>query len=106
MNKNSRLVYSTETGRIKPEKEKTKHAGSADGIIRVSREKRNGKDVTVCSGFDMDEKQLKALAKSLKQLCGTGGTAKAGKIEIQGDQREKIMAHLDHQGIKNKRAGG
>lgn len=106
MSKNSRLVYSTDKGRIKPEKDAKQIPGSSDGIVRVSREKRNGKDVTVAVGFDLDEKQLKVLAKQLKQLCGTGGTAKEGRIEIQGDQREKIIEHLKKLGIKSKRAGG
>lgn len=106
MSKNSRLVYSTDKGRIKPEKENNEPQ-SGDGIVRVSREKRNGKDVTVCIGFDLADKPLKELAKKLKQLCGTGGTVKEGRVEIQGDQREKIMTYLTSKhNISCKRAGG
>jgi translation initiation factor 1 len=49
---------------------------------------------------------LKALAKKLKQECGTGGTVKDGVIEIQGEQREKIADLLQKLGYKVKIAGG
>lgn len=109
MNKNSRLVYSTDKGRIKPTKTtETNQSVSSDGIIRVGRETkgRNGKGVTTISGFDMNADELKTMAKKLKQVCGTGGTAKDGKIEIQGDQRDKILSYLKEQGYNAKRAGG
>ncbi len=102
----SKLVYSTETGRVKEEIVNTVPRG--DGIIRIGRETkgRKGKGVTLISGFDMNEKALKAMAKSLKQLCGTGGTLKAGLIEIQGDQRDKIAEFLRSKGHPVKLTGG
>ncbi|WP_075186711.1 stress response translation initiation inhibitor YciH [Teredinibacter haidensis] len=104
---NSKLVYSTETGRVKDEKMKTAIPES-DGIIRIRRETkgRKGKGVTTLSGFDLEEKLLKDLAKKLKQLCGTGGTTKDGVIEIQGDHRQKLADHLNGQGYQAKLAGG
>ena len=50
--------------------------------------------------------ELDAVAKALKRHCGTGGTAKNGIIEIQGDHREKIVAWFAQQGRKAKIAGG
>ncbi len=109
MSKNSRLVYSTDQGRIRPEKDNSPSPSKAlDGIIRIQRETkgRNGKGVTVITGFDMDQTSLKDLAKKLKQVCGTGGTAKDGKIEIQGDQRQKLKEHLEKLNYTLKLAGG
>ncbi len=42
----------------------------------------------------------------LKQRCGTGGTGKDRRIEIQGDQRERIVAELEKLDYKVKRVGG
>jgi translation initiation factor 1 len=49
---------------------------------------------------------LKQIAKELKQLCGTGGTVKNGVIEIQGDQRDRIVDELTRRNFTVKRAGG
>ena len=105
--KNSRLVYSTETGRIKEEKT-TPGIPQGDGIVRIRRETagRNGKGVTTITGIPLDETQLKELAKVLKVSCGVGGSVKDGVIEIQGDQRDKIKAELEKRGFTVKLAGG
>jgi translation initiation factor 1 len=106
-NKNSRLVYSTETGRIKEEKP-APSIPQGDGIVRIRRETagRNGKGVTTVTGVPLDETKLKELAKVLKVTCGVGGSVKDGVIEIQGDQREKIKAELEKRGFTVKLAGG
>ena len=105
--KNSRLVYSTETGRVK-EETTAATLPQGDGIVRIRRETagRNGKGVTTVSGVPLDEIQLKDLAKSLKVLCGVGGSVKDGVIEIQGDQRSKLKAELEKRGFTVKLAGG
>lgn len=107
MSKDTRLVYSTETGRIKPEKE-TEQRPTGDGVVRIRRETsgRKGKGVTTIAGLELPDPELKKLAKSLKQLCGTGGSVKNGIIEIQGDHREKIRSSLEQQGHTVKLAGG
>lgn len=106
-NKESRLVYSTETGRVK-HKNEPKPQLQADGIIRIRRETkgRKGKGVTTISGFDLDADQLKGLAKKLKKTCSTGGTVKDGIIEIQGDHRDLLQQQLDKMGYIVKLAGG
>ena len=49
---------------------------------------------------------MKALAKQLKQKCGTGGAVKDGNIEIQGDFRQKVADELQKMGYKTKFVGG
>jgi translation initiation factor 1 len=105
--KDSRLVYSTETGRIK-ESDTPTRPYDGDGIVRIRRETsgRKGKGVTTITGFDLDAAALKTLAKQLKQKCSTGGTVKDGVIEIQGDHRDKLKAELEKLGHTVKLAGG
>lgn len=107
--RNSRPVYSTETGRIREQKSKTVTAATGgDGVVRIRRERkgRGGKTVTVVQGIPVAEAELKALAQQLKQRCGSGGTLKDGALEIQGDHLELLLALLAEAGFKVKAAGG
>ena len=106
-NKESRLVYSTETGRVK-DNDTPRRSYEGDGIVRIRRETsgRKGKGVTTISGIGLGDAALKTLAKQLKQKCSTGGTVKDGVIEIQGDHRDKLKAELEKLGHSVKLAGG
>jgi len=108
MGKNSRLVYSTDKGRIPAAQEALQHPVEGDGIVRIRRETkgRGGKAVTLIWGLEMDKSSLSELCKQLKQSCGTGGTVKDSTIEIQGDHRDKIKVALEAQGMTVKLAGG
>ena len=108
MKKNSNLVYSTDRGRIKPSVDPEPNSQEADGIVRIRRETsgRKGGAVTTLNGINGTDAELKALAKKLKRLCGSGGTFKNGVIEIQGDHREKIATALGESGFIVKFAGG
>lgn len=111
-------VYSTEHGRMCPEcgkpataclcrKAKTP-AATGDGIVRVSLETkgRKGKGVTLIRGVAIADEALQALAKQLKQRCGSGGTVKDGVIEIQGDHRQTVIEALMKEGHRVKKVGG
>jgi len=80
----------------------------APGPVRVSRESkgRGGKTVTVVKGLPLDAMGLALLGKQLRTACGSGGTAKDGVIEVQGDHCDAVMAVLQKQGYAPKRAGG
>ena len=114
--KKSGLVYSTEHGRMCPGCGQPvdecicgeELAPQGDGIVRVSRETkgRKGKGVTLITGVPLKSNELKALAKQLKQRCGTGGAVKDGVIEIQGDQRDLLVEELKKKGYQVKKAGG
>ena len=105
MSKNSRLVYSTDSGKVSNQAP-PEPTIAGDGIVRIQRETkgRGGKAVSVVSGLPSD--QLKPLCKLLKSKCATGGAIKDQLVEIQGDHREKIKTLLEKQGFQVKLAGG
>ncbi len=77
-------------------------------IIRVHLEKkgRGGKPVSIVKGLEMTDTYMKDIAKALKAKCGVGGSQKNGEIILQGDQRDKIIAHLKGLGARDiKKAG-
>jgi translation initiation factor 1 len=115
----SRLVYSTEPGRVAKKRSKSKQSVSKgqksnraadlqDGIIRIRREVkgRKGKQVTVVSGLPTTDDSLKRAAARLKRTCGSGGSIKDGCVIIQGDHRDKVLSELRKQGYSVKMAGG
>lgn len=104
---NSRLVYSTETGRIDEEKARVERP-KGDGVVRIQRQTsgRKGKGVCLITGVDADDAALTALAAELKKKCGCGGSVKDGVIEIQGDKRDLLKSLLEAKGMKVKLAGG
>ena len=91
------FVYSTDpafqfqheneaTETLLPEKQKLR--------IRLDTKKRAGKAVTLVTGFIGIDEDLQELGKKLKNVCGTGGSAKDAEIIIQGDQRDKVLQWL------------
>ena len=76
--------------------------------MRVSREVagRKGKGVSVVTGLPLGPAELEALAGDLKRRCGSGGTVRDGRIEIQGDHRDLLVEELARRGYKARRAGG
>jgi translation initiation factor 1 len=111
------LVYSTEGGRMCPACRQPlanctcaaqAAAPRGDGIVRVSRETkgRGGKAVTVVRGVVGDAAVLAALGKRLRTACGSGGTVKAGVLEVQGDHCERVIELLTREGYSVKRSGG
>jgi translation initiation factor 1 len=114
--KERKLVYSSDGGRTCPGCERpvadcTCARGDrpgGDGVVRVARETkgRRGKAVTVVTGVPLGAGELDDLAKRLKTLCGAGGTVKDGRIEIQGDHRDRVVPELEARGWSVKRSGG
>ncbi len=121
----SRLVYSTETGRIclecgkpvcacscrkkkavKADKQPTGYPD--DGIVRIQREVkgRKGKTVTAVFNVPLENEQLRKFAKTLKRRCGAGGSVKDGIILIQGDHRQTLLDEIRKHGYIAKLAGG
>jgi len=102
---NTRLVYSSESGRVRESTPAATLGSPSDGIVRISRTSagRKGKTVTLITGVPVRE--TAELIRELKRLCGSGGAVKAGVLEIQGDHRDKIASHLAGR-YRMKLAGG
>jgi len=123
--KDSRLVYSTETGRICSECGKPVSACSCkkkkavkadrqstgnpnDGTIKIQREVkgRKGKIVIAVFGVPLENEELQKFAKTLKRRCGAGGSVKDGVIVIQGDHRQTLLDEIRKYGYTAKLSGG
>lgn len=115
-NPNSRLVYSTDGGRVRGPDAKPARAPKPpaapkvpnDGVVRLFRERggRGGKTVTVIRGLPERGPALETRAAELKRLCGAGGGVKGDTVEIQGDHRERLAERLRALGYTVKIAGG
>lgn len=86
-----------------------------DQPVRVRRERRSGKIVTVVAGLDAAATDLPALLKKFKSRLGAGGTvaesrdargAPAVELELQGDHRDRLVEDLKSMGYPAKPSGG
>ena len=119
MTKTTRLVYSTdpELNRKCPKckevlsectcvAEDDPSTSKFVAILRIEKQGRGGKTVTVIDQLPKNEIFLKNLTTLLKKKCGSGGTylmdGKEGVIEIQGDKKEMIRQVLEKEKIKYK----
>lgn len=97
------MVYSTESDfdfsepiedaeTLEPSKQKL--------IIRLETKQRGGKKATIIRGFIGKSEDMEALAKQIKNHCGTGGGVVDGEILIQGDLVKKVKEFLVSKGYK------
>ena len=107
MMSDSVLVYSTDVGRIKEEKASVVRT-KGDGVVRIQKQTsgRKGAGVSVITGLDLSDEELKKLAAELKKRCGCGGSVKNGMIEIQGEKRDLLKQLLEQKGFTVKLSGG
>ena len=103
------IVYSTNSD-FKFEKEgkaESETLPPSQQTLYISLERlKGGKTATVVENFTGQLSALEDLGKQLKIKCGVGGTVKDGHIIIQGEQRDKVIAHLSSLGFKTKKKGG
>ncbi|MDE0633218.1 MAG: translation initiation factor [Caldilineaceae bacterium] len=104
-----RLVYSTdpepEPERRPPEMPRNPAApfavqGTQPVRVRLERKGRKGKTVSIITGVKSPEVGKRGLLKHLKGKLGCGGAVKGAEIEIQGDQRERLVALLNELGYR------
>lgn len=106
--RNRRLIYSTEPDPEPLPQPRPKSPSPRQQSVRVALERkgRGGKSVSVITGIIAAPAELESLCKLLKSRLGAGGAVKEGIIEIQGDQRDKIVTILQEMGYQAKKAGG
>ena len=111
----SRLVYSTDQGRLCPEcgytqcqcNDDSSTVGDGNVRIRLETKGRKGKGVTTITGIPLAEVELKKLLKELKQKTSSGGSVKGYTLELQGDHRDILIMLLANRGWPSvKKAGG
>ena len=108
-NKNKNLkgvVYSTDpdfqyehTREVEQETLKNKQQNLR---VRIERNHRGGKVVTIVNGFIGTEQDLEELGKILKMKCGVGGSVKDGLIIVQGEQKDRVVKMLKEMGYGAK----
>jgi translation initiation factor 1 len=75
--------------------------GRAEQRLTIRTEERTyGKAVTIVEGFDDSSVDLGDLASTLKSDLATGGTVEEGRIELQGDHRERATDLLRDEGFR------
>ena len=67
-------------------------------IVIRNTKRRYGKVVTIVDGLDASDIDLAVLARTLKNRCAAGGTAKDGRIELQGEHRRRVQVVLEGMG--------
>ena len=107
----SRLVYSTdpEPEPIQSPQELPRNPAAPFAIqgaqpvrVRLERKGRKGKTVSIVTGVKSPDVGRRALLKHLKGKLGCGGAVKGAEIEIQGDQRERLVVLLNELGYRAK----
>ena len=105
---NRRTVFSTDPEpEVLPAQQSQGVAPRQQAVrVGIERKGRGGKTVSLVSGVMGAPAEVEKLCKQLKNSLGTGGAVKGQIIEIQGDQRDKIVAILQGLGYQAKKAGG
>ena len=67
-------------------------------IIQIDK-RRYGKMMTIVDGINAHDLDINALITQLKSKCACGGTIKEGRIELQGDHRNKVKEALEKMGF-------
>ena len=71
-------------------------------VLRLEKSGRSGKSVTVVDGLPKNRAFVRALQSELQRACASGGAARDGAVEIQGDQRERLRPLLAGKGWQTK----
>ena len=67
-------------------------------MIQIDK-RRYGKMMTIVDGINAHDLDINSLITQLKSRCACGGTIKEGRIELQGDHRNKVKEALEKMGF-------
>lgn len=88
-------------GDWKPKEENKKDKGRCiSRPIKIYKEKRGKRFVTIISNLKESPEEIKSLAMKLKKACASGGATKDRSIEIQGDKADLVKRELGKRDIK------
>jgi translation initiation factor 1 len=109
---NTRLVYSTDAGRMcpgcgRPARDcRCSTARRNEPVpvrvvakLRIEKAGRGGKTVTVLYDLPRNADFLEDLGQDLKRACGVGGAVRDAAVELQGDQRARVRELLLKRGF-------
>ncbi|MCX6143536.1 MAG: translation initiation factor [Ignavibacteriales bacterium] len=89
------LLTDSERKQVLPEVTRHAHDGRNKTVrVSIDSKRRKGKSVTLIEVLQHNPATMAEIARILKQHCGAGGTVKGGKIEVQGDQRNRVVEKL------------
>ena len=74
-------------------------AKESQKIIVKTEKKKFGKLHTIIEGIDEKQIDLRDVAKQLKSKFACGGTSKEGRVELQGDHKQKAKDALVQMGF-------
>lgn len=67
--------------------------------IEVYVEERKFNDVTIASGFDINDMDIDELSSELKSQFACGGTVEDDLIELQGNHKDGLITVLEEKGF-------
>ncbi|HEX4621903.1 MAG TPA: translation initiation factor [Myxococcaceae bacterium] len=89
-----------------PEPKKPAEAkGPARAVVRMERQGRGGKEVTVVEQLGLPARAMEAWLKELKAKLGCGGVLEDDALVLQGDHRERLPAILEKKGVRRISVG-
>lgn len=93
-------VEETVSADVEKAAEQTVAPGSQKLTVLRDCKGRKGKAATIVEGFTLDDEEVAAIARKLRQRLSTGGSSRGGEILLQGDVRTQAADILREMGHK------
>ena len=80
-------------------KPKPPKAAPTRAVVRIERKGRAGKEATIVEKLNLSDAELETWLREMKTAFGCGGSVEDGALVLHGDQRERVIAHLEKLGV-------